>query len=82
MQVSEALFPNSDKRVNELQLLSFIISRKKASVLLPNHYYWHGIGTDKIHKAHWTRENFLCIWFNGHEKDKCKEQCNLCKSCS
>lgn len=29
-----------------------------------------------------TTEKFLCVWYNGHGKDKCEEQCNLCKSCS
>ena len=45
------------ERTNELELLSFILSRKKASELLPNHYYWYGIGNkDIIHKSKATRE--------------------------
>lgn len=44
------------KRINELQMLSFIISQKKINALTPRLYYWPGIGhpqkANEINKNH------------------------------
>lgn len=34
----------TEKRINELQMLSIILSKKKINALTPRLYYWYGIG--------------------------------------